>query len=111
MHHVRANVMQEPPLATEFLEVPCEVKTAEIEKIGGACFCNTRSASTALESLEPWTCCPLVPDDNVIMSASTLCSGRPQQPEVGQDAAGLRQPGAVDRAPGVLHLAGPPICG
>ena len=29
------HVMQEPPLATEFLEVPCEVKTAEIEKIGG----------------------------------------------------------------------------
>jgi hypothetical protein len=32
---VHADVMQEPPLATEFLEVPCEVKTAEIEKIGG----------------------------------------------------------------------------
>lgn len=28
-------MLQDPPLATEFLEVPCEVRTAEIEKIGG----------------------------------------------------------------------------
>ena len=35
----------EPPLATEFLEVPCEVRTAEIEKIGGAWPALTSSCS------------------------------------------------------------------
>jgi hypothetical protein len=59
---VRAVVTQEPPLATEFLEVPCEVKTAEIEKIGGMCCCNTSSASDAFKLAKPGGCCPLVPD-------------------------------------------------
>lgn len=30
-----AGVQDDSPLATEFQEVPCEVRTAEVEKIGG----------------------------------------------------------------------------
>lgn len=41
--------LQDPPLATEFLEVPCEVRTAEIEKIGGA-HPSALAATTAASS-------------------------------------------------------------
>jgi translation initiation factor 3 subunit F len=41
---------QEPPLATEFLEVPCEVKTAEIEKIGVDVLSSQKSDRMPLDS-------------------------------------------------------------
>ena len=72
--------MQEPPLATEFLEVPCEVRTAEIEKIGGEQHLVYRLLPrllVRLECLRAWVCCcqlMLSPGDSPHHSQITPCA-------------------------------------